>query len=183
MGVYPLHTITALFGPITAVTAFSRRTRDSFVPADGPFAGQSVPVNSDDDWNLLVRTASGAAGPVQVNFCAREAAGPEFEIQGEHGTAALSLLDVSQPLRVLASDSEAWVDEPVPHERAEGPDHLLGVEEFVGCIASGAAPVLSAAHAIHVLDVLAAGEESSRTGHVVVPTTTFDWHTPHPTEG
>ncbi|MCW2809439.1 MAG: oxidoreductase domain protein [Marmoricola sp.] len=183
MAVYPLHAITALLGPVTAVAAFSRRTRDSFVPADGPFAGQAVPVDSDDDWTLLVRTASGASGPVQVNFCAREAAGPELEVQGEYGTAALSLLDVSQPLRVLASDSGEWVEEPVANERAEGPDHLLGVEEFVDCVASGTAPVLSADHAIHVLDVLAAAEESSRTGRVIVPTTTFDWHPPHRTEG
>ena len=183
MGVYPLHTITALFGPVTAVTAISRRTRDSFVPTDGPFAGRAVPVDSDDDWNLIVRTASGASGPIQVNFCAREAAGPEFEIQGEQGTAALSLLDVAQPLRVLAAGAEDWVDEPVPHERAEGPDHLLGVQEFVQCIASGAAPVLSAEHAIHVLDVLDTAEESSRTGRVAVPTTTFDWRPPRPTKG
>jgi predicted dehydrogenase len=173
MAVYPLHALTWIFGPVERVSAFSQRTRDSFVPTSGPYAGKVIPVESDDDWQLLVRTRSGVTGVIQVNFCAREAAAPEFEIQGEQGTVALSLLDVAEPLRVLTADADSWSERPVAHERDAGPDHLLGVQHLVACIRTGEPPRLSAAHAIHVVDVLAAAEESARTGQAVGVASTF----------
>lgn len=178
MGVYPLHALTALLGPVVSVSAMSRRTRTSFTPNEGPFAGVSIPVEADDDWALLMRTRSGAMGVVQVNFCAREAAAPELELQGELGTVALSLLDVAQPLRVLTADSAEWGEVPVRSPRSGGPDHLVGVEHLIECVVRDRAPLLSAEHAIHVLDVLAAAESASHSGRTVEVTSDFGWNNP-----
>ena len=92
MAVYPLHALTGLFGPVRRVSAFSQRTRTSFVQADGPCAGHTIPVESDDDWQLLLELEAGVVATVQANFCARSAAGPELELHGETGTAGASLL-------------------------------------------------------------------------------------------
>jgi predicted dehydrogenase len=167
MGVYPLHAITGLLGPVVEVVAMSDRTRDEFVVEEGPYAGQHVPVEADDNWQLIMRVSSGALVSVQSNYCIRKPAAPELELNGELGTIALSLLDVSQPVRVFTDAGGGSTDEPVDHVRAVGPDHLLGIEHLIDCVERGHAPVASLQHALHVVDVRRAAAESARSGRVV----------------
>ncbi|MGH3747662.1 MAG: Gfo/Idh/MocA family protein [Micromonosporaceae bacterium] len=183
MAVYPLHALTGLFGPVRRVSAFSQRTRTFFTPAEGPYAGRAVPVESDDDWQLLLQLDAGVVATVQANFCARSAAGPELELHGETGAAGVSLLDVAEPLQLLSSDADDWTDIPVHAGRAEGPDHILGVRHLAECVRDGRQPLVSMEHAIHVLDVIAAAEESAATGAAVSPATGFPWTRPGPTPG
>ncbi|MGH3729130.1 MAG: Gfo/Idh/MocA family protein [Micromonosporaceae bacterium] len=175
MAVYPLHTLTGLFGPVRRVSAFSQRTRSSFVPGEGPYAGREVPVETDDDWQLLLDLEAGVVATVQANFCARSAAGPELELHGETGTAGASLLDVAEPVRLLDSGAGDWTDLPVHAGRAEGPDHILGVRHLADCVRDGREPLVSMDHAIHVLDVIAAAEKSAASGATVFPATRFPW--------
>jgi predicted dehydrogenase len=55
----------------------------------------------------------------------------------------------------------------VPHERASGPDHLLGVEQLVDCVATGDRPSLSADRTIHVLAVIAAARRAAGEGRSI----------------
>ena len=160
MAVYPLHALTGLLGPATAVSALASRARDSFVVADGPYAGERIPVASDDSWQLLLRIGSCLAS-VEANFSTVPSPAPECELRGELGGVAFSLLDVSAPISLLREGSEAWVEEAVDHGREAGPDHILGVEHLLTCVSSGERPVASAEHAIHVIDVIEAARRSS----------------------
>ena len=162
MGVYPLHAITGLLGPAVTVAAMSDRTMDGFTVADGPYAGQRVAVESDDNWQVVLRLAGGALATVQSGSCIGQPLGPDLELNGELGTIALSLIEGSHPIRVFTPDC-GWFEEPVAHIRPAGPDHLLGVEHLVDCIASGRTPILSLDHALHVVDIRAAAAVSSRT--------------------
>ena len=175
MAVYPLHALTGMFGPVRKVSAFSQRTRSSFVPTEGPFAGREIPVESDDDWQLLLAFETGLIATVQANFCARSAAGPELELNGETGTAAVSLLDVAEPVRFLGAQSDDWTNVPVAAGRSAGPDHILGVQHLIECVQNGQTPLLSIDRAIHVLDVLASAETSAATGATTSPNFTFPW--------
>ena len=74
---------------------------------------------------------------------------------------AFSLLDVSAPISLLGEESEQWVEASIEHERESGPDHILGIEHLLECVASGKRPVASAEHAIHVLDVIEAARRSA----------------------
>jgi predicted dehydrogenase len=165
MAVYPLHALTGLLGPVLRVGAFSRRTRDAFVVVDGPFTGLRVPVDVDDNWHLILDLDSGCLASVQTNNCAKAAAAPELELQGEQGTLALSLLDVAQPVRIFADGSVR--DETVAHERAAGPDHLLGVAHLIDCIDGCRRPVLGVEHARHVIAVLEAAQRSAVEGSMI----------------
>ena len=107
----------------------------------------------------------GFPASVEANFCAQATAAPELEIRGDAGTLALSLLDVSEPVRLFTEGE--WHETHVPHEREAGPDHLLGVEQLVECVASGAEPSLSADRAIHVLAVIAAARRAAGVGRFV----------------
>jgi predicted dehydrogenase len=166
MGVYPLHAVTGLLGPAVEVAAMSGRTRSDFTVSEGPHAGQRVAIESDDNWQVILRLAGGALATVQSNFCMRQAAGPDLELDGELGTIAVSLIDGAHPVRVF-TDERGWIDEPVEHARAAGPDHLLGVEHLVDCVEHGGQPVASLAHARHVVDIRVAAAASARSGRFV----------------
>jgi predicted dehydrogenase len=165
MAVYPLHALTGLLGPARRVSALSGRSRDAFVVADGPYAGQIVPVDAHDNWHLIVELEGGCLASVQANNCVRTGVAPDLELQGEQGTLALSLLDVGEPVRIVADRATAV--EHVPHERAAGPDHLLGVAHLVSCLETGCPSVLSGEHARHVVEVLEAARRSTAEGATV----------------
>jgi predicted dehydrogenase len=162
MGVYPLHAVTGLLGPAVTVAAMSDRTRGSFTVAEGPYAGRRVAVESDDNWQVVLRLARGTLATVQSGSCIGQPLGPDLELNGELGTIALSLIEGSHPVRIFTAD-RGWFDEPVAHARPEGPDHLLGIEHLVDCIEHRRAPVVNLDHALHVVDIRAAAAVSSRT--------------------
>ena len=87
--------------------------------------------------------------------------GPEFEVRGREGTLAASLLDVSAPLWLKHSDSTEVKEIHVPHERAEGPDHLLGLAHLVDHGLDGTPLSISLESAAHVLSVIVAAEQSA----------------------
>ena len=167
LGVYPLHALAGLLGPVRTVTAMSSRTRDRFAVADGPARGTVVPVEEDDNWQLILACGPGAntIASVQANFCAVAAAGPECELFGEHGTLGFGLLDVSAPLKLSTGDG--WTEQAVAHERAGGPDHILGVRHLAECVLRARRPLLGPSTAIHVLEVIEAARASAREGRAV----------------
>jgi predicted dehydrogenase len=166
MAVYPLHALTGLLGPVSRVAAMARRTRDSFVIDDGPFRGKVVPVDSEDHWQLLADLPDCVAS-VEATFATAESVAPECELRSEGGAVAFSLLDVAAPVRVLEAGAGAWTEVAVTHERASGPDHILGVIHMIECITSGRPPLASADHAVHVLDVIEAARRSAASAEPV----------------
>ena len=165
IAVYPLHALTGLLGPVRDVSALSSRTRESFDVGEGPFAGRTIPIEAPDNWHLVLRLGDGVLASVEANNCAAGAVAPELELRGDAGTLGISLLDVSEPLRLQVDGEER--SEVVPHERASGPDHVLGVEHLVDCVEHGVEPVPSVAHAQHVIEVLEAAARSTTEGRSV----------------
>ena len=172
MGVYPLHAITGILGPVRRVSAFASQIQDGFDVADGPFAGRRIPVEVEDNWHLLLDFGDGRIASVTANNVARDSRAPQMELFGLDGTVAVDLLDVSAPVETLLP-GEGWQQRHLPHQRDGGPDHLLGVEHLVDCIGSGAAPIPSIDHAIHVIEILEAAATSSRIGQAVAVQSTF----------
>ncbi len=162
MGCYPLHAIAGLLGEVEAVSAMSRRTRQGFDVSDGPYAGQSVPVEVDDNWQVLLALRSGAVASLQVAYCVIQSASCGVELAGEGGTMTVPLLDPGAPLVVEAGGAPRV--EPVAHARADGPDHVLGVKDLLEALRDGRDPVIGTRPALHVIAVRAAIEEAARTG-------------------
>ena len=82
---------------------------------------------------------------------------------GLQGSIAVNLLDVAAPLEILRPGKE-WEHVAVSHARASGPDHLLGIEHLVDCLQTGAEPILSAEHAVHVIEIVEKAAQSARNG-------------------
>ena len=140
---------------------------------DGPAAGTRVDVHVDDTWVTQLDLGDGRIGTVEANYSSHGTHAAELELMGTDGTLALSLLDVAAPIEVL-TDGE-WTRVDVPRTgRAEGPDHLVGVEHLLDRIVDEVKPELTPAHAIHVLDIVEQAERSAREGVVASLGTTFD---------
>jgi predicted dehydrogenase len=162
LGVYPLHAIAGLFGPVARVAAASRRTRDAFAVTEGPFAGTTVPVAEDDDWHLILRLASGVTATLHASFAADLPVFGSLDIAGEAGTLTLSLLDPGQPLRLWRGGMAE--DIAVAHARTDGPDHVLGVQDLLLALRDRRPPRLGPALALHALAVREAAARAARSG-------------------
>jgi predicted dehydrogenase len=164
MGVYPLHALTGLLGPVRRVAAFCAQTRRGFTIADGPFQGREVPIAVPDHWRLLLELESGHLASIDANNCVTGTRAPQLEIFGRQGTIALDLLDVSAPIDLLRA-GRGWERIDLPRTgRERGPDHLLGVEHLVECARTGARPIASLPHALHVVEIIEKAEQSAADG-------------------
>jgi predicted dehydrogenase len=172
MGVYALHAITGLLGPARRVTAMTGRTRDSFVAGDGPAAGTRIPLEVDDNWHVLLDLGDSRLASLEATNCVQATRAPQLELMGLGGTIAVDLLDVAAPLAVLRAGGD-WEAMAVPHQRAGGPDHILGIEHLVDCLDAGTTPVLSAAHAVHVVEIVEQAHRSALAGRTVPIETVF----------
>lgn len=175
MGVYALHAVTGLLGRATTVNALGSRTREGFAVTEGPYAGTTVPIDEDDNVQLLLGLAGGALCTVQVGFSYHHPASCHVEIAGDDGWMLLALLDPTEPLQVYSTSRGRWT-EPVPHVRMDGPDHILGVEHLLECIRDGRPPVISMDHANHVTGIREATAGAIATGQRI----TLPQSTPQP---
>jgi predicted dehydrogenase len=166
VGVYPLHALTGLLGPVSSVAAFrgphARASRSPVAPTPARWC-QSRPMTFGS-WSFRVGSA---VASVEADFATVPSQAPECELRGESGAVAFSLLDVSKPVLIRRRHCDGWTLVDVPHQRAAGPDHILGVEHLIECVESGADPIPSAAHAIHVLEVIEAARHSAQGGETV----------------
>lgn len=165
MGVYPLHVITGLFGPVRRVSAMAAQAQRDFVVEDGPARGKHVPIEVADTWHLSLELDGDLLVTVLANNSAVGSRAPQLELFGLEGTLAVNLLDVSAPVELLKDGT--WQQIEVAHERERGPDHLLGVQHLIDCIESGQSPVPSIDHAIHVLEIMEAAKRSVVEGRRV----------------
>lgn len=172
MGVYPLHAITGLLGPALRVAAMAAQSRDGFVVEDGPFRGRRVPLEVPDNWHVLLDLGRDRLASVTANNVARGSRAPQLELFGLGGTIALDLLDVAAPVALLRAGGD-WEEIAVPHARAGGPDHLLGVAHLVDCVVRGHPNVLSADHALHGVEIIEAAARSAAAGRFEPLTTSF----------
>jgi predicted dehydrogenase len=178
MGVYPLHTITGLLGPAQRVTAMVSKVLDHFVVPDGPVAGKRVPVEADDNWQLVLDFGGGRLVSLAANNVVYASKAPMVEFHGLAGTIALDPIDVSSPVEVIRQGA-GWttIAPPFPVERAQGrragPDHHLGIEHLVDCIQHNRQPLLSIDHALHVVEIIEKAAQSAAAGRTLTIESAF----------
>jgi predicted dehydrogenase len=179
MGVYPLHVLTGLLGPVRRVTAMIGKVLDQFTIEEGPFQGKIVPVEANDNWFVLLDFGGSRLAVFTANNCVQATRAPMVEIRGLAGTVGLDPIDVSAPVEVMG-DGAGWRQVPPPFEgtqaigRASGPDHHLGIEHLVDCIQHNREPILSVEHALHVVEILEKAELAAARGEALALETTFE---------
>ncbi|GIH18529.1 Gfo/Idh/MocA family protein [Rugosimonospora africana] len=181
MGVYGIHEITGMLGPAKRVTAFAGITEPTrVVRGDGPYGGLEIPVTTPDNCLFMLDFGDSTFAVVDGTFNVVASRSPKVEVFGRRGALALFRND-GPDLEVyrtdLAPGLDGWIAPnnwpAVADPRRAMLKRALLVDHLVDCVRDGKAPVLSAEHARHALEIMLAVFQSAREGRVVELTTTF----------
>jgi predicted dehydrogenase len=160
LGVYALHGLTGILGPVRRVTALSARRLPELVVEGGVARGQRIPVEVDDSSLLLLDFGDGVMASLDASYNVLATRRPQFEFYGSEGVLALQPQARGGPLLELHRGGE-WTQPEVPGP----PWHLgSGIPEFLAAIRERRRPVISAEHARHVLEVCVRAYEAARSG-------------------
>jgi predicted dehydrogenase len=162
-GIYRLHEMTLLMGPVRRVQAMGSIGVSSRVVRAGPLAGRTIEVTTPDHVLIQLEFASGALGQLLASFGTAATRAPWLELHFAKGTISFppsSQYDRTAGASVYVDDDgplglEGWshdVSPPPPFD----PFDLVegGAVHFIGVVRGDEPPVLTAEHARHVLDVI-----------------------------
>jgi predicted dehydrogenase len=171
-GIYHLHTMTAVLGPVRRVQAMGVISNPKRTIKGGPRAGETFDVTAPDHVLMNLEFESGALGQLLASFAAAATQAPSLELHFPRGTVSLmGLLGRRDgPISLYLDDEspmglEGWVHGVEPPPPADELDVVeAGVAHFIACLRGEARPVLTAQHARHVLDIILKAYESIADG-------------------
>ena len=178
-GVYRLHELTTVLGPVRRVQAMGAIAIPRRRVRGGPLTGRTIEVTTAD--HVLVNLAfdSGALGQLLASFGTPQTLAPWLELHLTGGTVSFGgrSWEPDAPVSIYTDDEtdaarEAWaMDVDAPRDRFGVVE--TGVRHFVGCLRGVEQPVLTAEHARHVLEIILAAYASMDDGRVQELRTTF----------
>lgn len=161
LGVYNITTLTGLLGPAQSVTALM----GTAIP-ERLVEGQRVKVEADDNAMLLLDHGRGVFSCVMTGFVY----GPY------HEERTVELVGTKGSINLLGWDwhpkgVEVWEPElntwKVICEDQGGYNWNQGGSYLARCLVTGEPPLMTAEHALHVLEVMVAAQQSASTGQRV----------------
>jgi len=172
-GVYSLHRLTGILGPVRKVAALSGMA----IPVR-EWKGKRIDVEIDDQTLMLLDFGQDRYITLASTWTVKANKGLGMAIYGTKGTIHMirSGFDMFTPEESFGGPG--WVTVPGP-KRPEGPGasgrHILAdILELVQCIQGNKDPtVATGEHARHVVEVIEKAYISSRTGQTLDITTTF----------
>ncbi len=186
MGVYGIHTITALLGPARRVVAFSGITEATRVVSGGPAKGKVFEVTADDNTLLMLDFGNSTFAFVDGTYNVNAVKSPQIEIFGRAGT--INIADYSA-IQAGAPHFEVYQVNALPGVGGWVAPNMGGirqadvyfntyhnacmVEHLADCLRAGSRPLLSAEHARHTLEIMLMAIESARSGRAIELQTTF----------
>lgn len=179
MTVYALHGMTGILGPVKKVTAMSGKR----IPVRF-WRDERIECESDDNSIILMDFENGAFavaygtayGAVTEHFT-----GSYFGTTGSIVGNKLNGKQLEYPGYELANLSKSWIDgnqQLLPHVRGEHinteEQHVFeDIMQLVDWILDDIAPVPTAEHARHVIEIIESAYRASGTGETQTLTTTF----------
>jgi predicted dehydrogenase len=202
LGVYRLHEMVALLGPVRRVQATGSIAIPRRRILGGPMAGRTMEVTSPDHVLLNLEFASGALGQLLASFAVPITQAPDLEIhlsagsismpgdrfgteevasifafdpspEGAAGSAA-SATGQSPAMIDAPPDADGWRRGRLPVEaRDSWPVVGTGPIHFVACLLGQERPIMTAEQARHVLEIILAAYRSIDDGRRHELTTEF----------
>lgn len=176
LGVYNITTLTGLLGPAREVAAMT-----GIVTPTRNIQSKPIKVEAEDNAMLIMDHGNSVLSHVQCGFnyfTASEHAATQrdhhtIDIVGTRGSMHLAGYDWAPHGVDLAT-----LEEPKLKRHAPEPGRYTwqyGASHVAECLASGRKPLITPEHALHVVEVLAATNESQATGRRVRVQSTFKW--------
>jgi predicted dehydrogenase len=180
-GIYRLHALTFLMGPVARVQAMGSTSRPTRVVRAGPLTGKEIAIAAPDHVLINLEFASGALGQLLASFGTANTQAPWLELHFRDGTISMAgeSSDKDAPTSLFLDDDsqlglEGWIHDLQPPPTGEPwPVVESGIRHFVGVLRRREAPVLTAEHARHVLDVVLKAYASIEDGASHDTETTF----------
>ena len=176
-GVYRLHEITTVMGPVRRVQAMGSIALPVRTIRGGPLTGGTIEVTTQDHVLIHLEMASGALAQLLASFATADTLAPWLEMHFERGVVSFGGKSWDLEVPVMINDAAEGPAEWMPADEL-GPDDYgaveAGVRHFVACVRGEEAPVLTAEHARHVLDVILTAYRSMADGRTHDVTTTFE---------
>jgi predicted dehydrogenase len=181
-GIYRLHGLTMLMGPVRRVQAMGSIGIPTRVVRGGPLTGRTIEVTAPDHMLINLEFASGAIGQLLASFGTPATQAPWLELHFERAT--ISFPAGSQYDRHLGPSIYVDDDSPLGLEgwthgtRPPPPDDPLDLVEmgpahFIAVLRGEEPPVLTAEHARHVLEIMLAASASIDDGESHAVSTPF----------
>lgn len=178
LGVYLITSLTGLYGPALRIQAMGGVLIPERTITIPRLAGQKIAVQTPDLISLQVAFADNRFATIISSFAMPSHSGPVLQVIGESGVAEVRdemNYWMSQSVELFQFQESAfgpagWSTTGPSHDE---PLLYSGPRHFVECIRGDAKPVMSAEHALHVLEVMNAAEESIATGESVHLKTSF----------
>jgi predicted dehydrogenase len=178
-GVYRLHEMTYLLGPVARVQAMGSIALPTRQIRGGPKKGGTIEVTTPDHVLIHLEFASGALGQLLASFGTLDTLAPWLELHFERGVASFGgkSWELDAPVSVYTDDEtdaarEGWqLSLDVPREPFGVVE--IGVRHFIACLLGDETPALTANHARHVLDVILKAYQSIADGRAHGTETTF----------
>jgi predicted dehydrogenase len=176
-GVYPLTTITGVLGPARRVTALVGTAVPEVKLYVGPRAGETVKVESPDNYVVLLDYGDGTFANVDASYVVHGQRPRPTEFFGSKGAVSLwSAWHEGARVELYHDDPQLGVGGWLPASRPNlGKDWTFGwaASHLVDCVAEDKEVVVSAKHHRHVMEIMEKAEQSSRDGRTLDLTTTF----------
>jgi len=197
LGVYRLHALTTLLGPVRRVGAMGTIAIPERTILGGPRTGQKLTVTSPDHVLMHLEFTNGALGQLLSSFAVPATQTPRLEVHLTGGSISITgdQFEATNPVDLFlraggSADGTVLPDAPegsIAAPLVEGwnrglmppppPDAFpvvsLGVDHFLACLAGEEQPILTAEHARHVLEIVLLAYESLADGRARNLQTTF----------
>lgn len=182
--VYVLHGLTGLFGPAKRVQAMSGIAipeREVLIPR---LTGQKIHVEAPDINLIQLDFGNNQFAQVLSSYAVPASQAPAMEIHGSGGSISISMsgwYDSAGPVDLFLFDSSplgaaGWMRNIGTQTPAGPPNEDLigaGPRHFIDCMDGSSEPILTAEHAIHVLEIILSAQESAQSGLAIDIETTF----------
>lgn len=180
-GVYVLHTITGLLGPVKRLQAFGGIVIPKRKVTIERLLGQEIEVTANDQMLIHLDFGNNVFAQVLSSFAVPRSKMPALELHGTGGSISISLpdwYDANGPIDIFIRDEsplgiEDWQTAAPPMASPHGNLIGAGVPHFLGCLRGEESPILTAEHACHVLDVMLAALRAAASGETVDIGTSF----------
>ncbi len=178
-GVYRLHQMTMVLGPVARVQAMGTISIAKRVARGGPLTGQPISVTTPDHVLINLEFANGALGQLLTSFATAASRAPWLEVHLEGASISFGgqSWEMHAPVSLYVDDGTPEAEEGW-HEAIEIPVDDLSVVEsgarhFIDVLVGEAEPVLTPEHARHVLDIIVQAYASIADGATHATETTF----------
>lgn len=178
-GVYQLHEMTTLMGPVRRVQAMGAISSPTRRVRGGPLVGQTIEVTTPDHVLINLEFARGGLGQLLASFGTPSTMAPWLEVHFPMATVSFGghSWEPDAPVSLYVDDEspaarEAWRhDVEVPIDETGVVE--TGIRHFIACLRGETEPLLTAEQARHTLDITLKAYASIEDGRAHLTETTF----------